>query len=137
MKKKILMIGFTDEKGRVQRKELRRKLADRQPKIAVKPVPEADYGRPLGDLAGLGSIGSQSGTSFTPTPSPSAAQTNLPRLIVMCGLDEEEREQMLSLFTDVGITRDDLKAILTPTNSSWTVFELAQALQKEHMQLSK
>lgn len=134
MKKQILMIGFADEKGRAQRKELRKKLADRQLKIAVKPVPEADYGRTLGDLAGLdsGAPGFHLSQSV-----PSDAPEDLPRLIVMCSLDEEERELMLSLFSDVGITHDDLKAILTPANSAWTVPELAQALQKEHAQLQK
>lgn len=142
MKKQILMIGFAGEKGRRQRRELKRELADRQLKIAVRPVPEADYGRTLGDLAGLDSEAPQAGTSFhlpesASTAFRSADTDSLPRLLIMCGLDDEERELMLSLFSKVGISREDLKAILTPVNSAWTVCQLAAELRKEHAAMKR
>lgn len=150
MKKQILMIGFSDARGREQRRKLKKELADRQIRIAVKPVPEADFGRTLGDLAGLkadsagrpllsGGLPSLPAPSAAPagqSPAEGSAAVSV-RLLVMCGLDGTEQDLMLSLFSDTGITRDDLKAVLTPANSQWTVRELADALQKEHIQLHK
>lgn len=140
MKKLILMIGFSDERGRAQRRELKRELTDRQLKIAVKPVPEADYDRTLGDLAGLEPDPSQAEVSLRLPESAtvrSAGTDSFPRLLIMCGLDEQERELTLSLFSGIGISREDLKAILTPVNSAWTVYHLAAELRKEHAAMKR
>lgn len=61
----------------------------------------------------------------------------LPELIIFSGLSEENLDKFLEEYKKAGIEPVQLKAILTPTNISWSIYELVCELEKERGQYEK
>ena len=92
----------------------------------VTVAPE-NYGKSLGSLAGYAA-----GTV------PVSAETTLPEtgLLVMCGLKNSRMDKLLAALRTAGI-RIPHKAVLTPTNQNWNVYQLAQELERERQAMEK
>lgn len=58
----------------------------------------------------------------------------LPELIIFSGLSDEALDRFLEEYKGLGIEPVGLKAVVTPTNISWSVYELVCELEKERMQ---
>ena len=56
----------------------------------------------------------------------------LPELLLFQGLTDREVHQFLDAYRAEGIPRVDLKAMVTPYNITWTLYELAEHLKEEH-----
>ena len=109
---KLLLIAIPDTAGVEQ-------IAG---KLRLRTVTVAEnYGKSLGSLAGYAA-----GTV------PVSAETTLPEtgLLVMCGLKNSRMDKLLAALRTAGI-RIPHKAVLTPTNQNWNVYQLAQELERE------
>jgi hypothetical protein len=53
-------------------------------------------------------------------------------LLIFCGLTEERLDEVLESLKNAGVPKIDLKAVVTPTNAEWTVYQLYEQLLSEH-----
>lgn len=133
---KVLLFGFSDEAGTVTAAGLRRRL--RGLGITAERIEKAEYLKPLGALAGIGTAGMRgSGLSGMIPAQKKYTGPELPaRMLVMSGIAEDELDQILKTFRECGISGDDLKAVLTPVNASWNAVGLCHELLTEHRQMT-
>ncbi|MBQ7534374.1 MAG: DUF3783 domain-containing protein [Stomatobaculum sp.] len=61
----------------------------------------------------------------------------LPELILFQGLADQEVHQFLDAYRAAGIPAVDLKAVVTPYNLTWTLYELAEHLKEEHKSMQR
>lgn len=96
--------------------------------MRVRVVDKADYGKPVGLLAGLKDV-----TIEDPDGEVSDFSEEM---MVMRGFTERRLDLFLQSMRREGIERIDYKAILTPVNSRWNSWQLYQELKKEHEQMN-
>lgn len=132
--KKILLFGFQKEPGQSQAIELRRRL--RPYGIGAVQVDPSDYLKPIGILAGVAAPVPENPAITGILQNRRNQMAELPvRLVVIAGVADQELDELLRIFPECGITKEDLKAVLTPTNASWNAIGLCRELLKEHHQL--
>lgn len=56
----------------------------------------------------------------------------LPEMMIFQGLADKEVHRFLEMYRAEGIPAVDLKAVVTPWNLTWTLYELAEHLKEEH-----
>ena len=59
----------------------------------------------------------------------------LPEMMIFQGLADKEVHQFLEAYRAEGIPTVDLKAVVTPWNLTWTLYELAEHLKEEHQSM--
>lgn len=96
--------------------------------MRVRVVDKADYGKPVGLLAGLKDV-----TIEDPDGEVSDFSEEM---MVMRGFTERRLDLFLQSMRREGIERIDYKAIITPVNSRWNSCQLYQELKKEHEQMN-
>lgn len=134
MNRKILLFGFSGEEGLRSASSLRRKV--RPMNIRVERIEPGDYLKPIGELAGVGMPGIPALRHFPGMPEGEYHGSELPvRVVVMSGLTDEQLDLLLKIYPECGITKEDLKAVLTPSNASWSAVGLCGELQKEHLKI--
>lgn len=97
--------------------------------IRLKRIPRAEYNQPLGVLAGLKDMAPAEG-SYEGTELPGT-------MFIFCFLDDSRLNQVLAALRRSGAGPFPYKAILTPSNSSWTAPECFEEIRKEHEAMSK
>ncbi|MBR1816875.1 MAG: DUF3783 domain-containing protein [Lachnospiraceae bacterium] len=55
----------------------------------------------------------------------------LPEIIIFFGVSDEKLDSFLAEYTKSGLEKIKLKAIVTPTNLSWTLYYLAEHIREE------
>ncbi len=133
MQKTILMYGFNDPFSYMQTEQLKSRLTDTD--IAVRVVKKEEYSLAIGLLAGVEISDPLAGRSGHGRPE--AIPELRPRMLVLCGLTSDETDRLLALFPECGITKDDLKAVLTATNAMWHASYLHAELSEEHREMNK
>ena len=127
--KKIILYGFQDFKGIMQAAALGQKMAPLGAEIRT--VGPSEHGRSIGSLA----LEEDTGTPHKTGPDKIA---DLPvRMLVFCGFDNDELDAALAVCRASGITGEDLKAVLTPDNASWSGEQLCTELIREHNEMKK
>lgn len=98
-------------------------------RIRLKKIGKEDYSQPLGALAGMKDI------------APCEEQYDGPELpgtmFVFCFLSDSRLNQVLAALRRCGAGPFPYKAILTPTNSTWTAPDCFDEIRKEHEALHK
>ena len=94
--------------------------------ILVKPVPEADYAQPLGALLGM-----QARTDAAPEDGP------VGEMLVMAAFDEALLNRFLAALRQLRIPPFHLKAMLTPTNVTWSAQRLYAELSAERAAMTR
>ena len=56
----------------------------------------------------------------------------LPEMMIFQGLADKEVHRFLEMYRAEGLPTVDLKAVVTPWNLTWTLYELAEHLKEEH-----
>ena len=56
----------------------------------------------------------------------------LPEMMIFQGLADKEVHRFLEMYRAEEIPTVDLKAVVTPWNLTWTLYELAEHLKEEH-----
>lgn len=97
--------------------------------IRLKKISSEDYSQPLGVLAGMKDM------------EPSEAQYDGPELpgtmFVFCFLSDSRLNQALAALRKCDAGPFPYKAILTPTNSTWTAPDCFDEIRREHEALHK
>ena len=88
-------------------------------------IRQQDMGKELGELCGI-----YKGAKGTHAPAPLLYQ--MPELLIFSGIPEGMLDVVLAEYRKEGIEPVALKAIVTPHNIGWTVYELSSELTKEH-----
>ena len=94
--------------------------------ILVKPVPEADYDQPLGALLGM-----QARVDAAPEDGP------IGEMLVMAAFDEKLLSGFLAALKQLRIPPFRLKAMVTPTNVTWSARRLYAELSAEHAAMTR
>ena len=55
----------------------------------------------------------------------------LPELLLFYGIDDQGLDRFLEAYQAAGIAKIRRKAVITPTNLGWTLYELAEQLEIE------
>lgn len=92
--------------------------------VRLKRVRLSDYNQPLGVLAGIKDMQPADG-SYTGPELPDT-------MFVFCFFDDNRLNQALAALRKSGAGPFPYKAILTPTNSSWTAADCFSEIKKEH-----
>lgn len=118
IRKSVLAYNFTPERLR----ELRALCLVAQ--SALKEVPREDLCQTLGCLAGI--------EGRERVPETYSGEEAAQEMLVMCGFAPADLDKMLRGIRKGKLQNVKLKAMLTPTSSTWTGLELQEALASEH-----
>lgn len=86
-------------------------------------IPRADYGKPLGVLAGM--AGKKNSTIYS-------GEEFADEMVVFSGIDSEALDIFLDEYKKAGIAPIQRKAVITPFNVGWTAEKLYKELT-EHI----
>ena len=117
MKKTILLFGFEDLFTALALQKAASPFG-----AEVVPVGRSDYQKTIGALAGLDEAKAPARGAAAPVP--------MGRMLVLCGV-ERDMEALLPALNAAGAV-GCLKAVLTPTNRTWTAAALYRELSREH-----
>lgn len=98
-------------------------------RIRLKKVTREDYNQPLGVLAGLKDMEAAEGV-FEGEELPDT-------MFIFCFLSDSRLNQALAALRKCGAGPFPYKAILTPTNSTWTAPDCFSEIRLEHETLHK
>lgn len=124
MRESVLLINFKDKK---KLREIQMMVMTL--KLRMRLIEKTEYMNPIGYLAGMKDM--EAGTESY------AGEELEKEMMVFAGLTEAHLDQMLYLMKKSGIVPVDYKAVLTETNKSWTVPELYEELEREHLEMMK
>ena len=89
--------------------------------LAVKAVPEADFGQPVSALCGL----------TEKTDAASIEEPFTEEMMIFCHMDHAAVNRFLQTARQLRFAPVALKAMLTPTNAEWTPVRLVSELREE------
>ncbi len=97
-------------------------------KVRVKAIPQTDFHKKLGVLAGiLEDTQITDGSAADP-----AAQGPLSdSMMILCGINDAKLNRILAALRSKNV-RIPYKAVLTASNQEWTAYECLEELKKEH-----
>ena len=93
--------------------------------ITAKQLKPSDMNNTVGGLVGIKGIGGQKNINIP-------FGYMLPELMIFSGIDDKKLDVFLESYRNEGIEKVELKAIVTPHNIKWTLYELVQELKKEN-----
>ena len=101
----------------------------RQMGMACHILESRDFGRTAGELTGLPVPGAKvSSEKLPPLYMP-------PELLLMAGLSDNALDTFLAEYKARNLAPIALKAVVTPFNAAWPLYQLADELKKEHARL--
>ena len=121
MREMVLLINFQDKKKLAN---IRTILMTQ--KILGKQITKGSYAQPLGALVGIKTLEKKDAIY--------EGEELENEMMVFVNLPNSKLDYILEAMKKKGIPRVDHKAVLTPTNSGWTIPELYEELAKEHAQ---
>ena len=151
MKKIVLAYNFTPERL----KSLRTLCM--MLKVQLRPVAAAEVETPVGLLAGLlteaevaaqkklaaaNLNGTQNSAAANLNGAQNSAAANLPavpkwELLFLCGFDQALLNRLLAAIRTSRLQKVELKAMLTPTNITWSGAKLLREISAEHAYMQK
>lgn len=140
MEKIILLFGFDDLQGAGQAFALQ--TLTKAMDVTVRCVDRSSLHRTMLSLvqeaAGEKDAAGPGTARQTASGGGQASHEALPaRMLLFAAFSDQELYRVLDLCPACGITRDDLKASLTPANSRWDAYRLCANIQEEHRRLSQ
>jgi hypothetical protein len=123
----LIMYHVNDENKKIQLEVLCMGLS-----IHTKELKPTDLNEQIGKLAGI------KGTLPQPTSiSPIPAIFSMPELILFSGIPSSKLDEFLQSYKSVGLTPTKLKAVVTPNNVRWTLYQLINELSQEALKVDK
>ena len=99
--------------------------------LSFRKLGSGDLTKTVGELAGLPAL-----PGGNPQPAAGAPGMFAPQeLLIFCGMKRAQLDAFLDESRRRGIPPTPLKAVMTPTNSGWTVGRLTLALMQEQKQM--
>ena len=124
--KSIIMYYVQDEKKKIQMEVLGMSMS-----IATKQLKPSDLNTQVGTLAGMKNIVPPDLTQMEKAP----AIFCMPEIIVFSGVPDKKLDEFLLSYKNVGLTPTKLKAVTTPKNVNWTLYQLIRELSSERAQI--
>lgn len=124
MNHKLIMFYTKDKNKSEQIINLCRRL-----NIRTRKMKPSDINMEAGSLAGIKALGIKKEKEKAP------AGYEMPEVIIFSGISSSELDTFLEEYKKANITSTALKAVLTPYNITWTLYELITELQRERIQM--
>ncbi len=118
MQKKVLAYNFSEDRIAAL------KLACMMVRVQLAVVSRTDLLQPIGALAGI--PGAERVTDSY------AGEEAKKEMLIFCGFNRPDLDRFLSAIKKGKLKEVALKAMLTPTNATWTGLALQEELSKEH-----
>ncbi len=93
-------------------------------KIEMHKLKGSDLNRTVAAICGV-SVGKSGAHTAAP------ALYALPEILLFFGIDDSSLDSFLEAYNATGLESIKRKAVITPVNLNWTLYELAEALGKE------
>ena len=92
----------------------------------------ADLNRYVGEI-----VGSEPSIKRPVHPEKAPVFFQMPEIMLFYGIPDGRLDQYLEEYRKAGIDRIAYKAVITPFNISWTLYELALELKRENDQINR
>lgn len=119
---KTIFIHITDTNKLNSIKDLCSKLD-----IQIESIGNKDLGRSILSII--------SGDEKLPAKIDIPPMYNMPEVLIFQGFDETDLKSFLSEYKNAGIEKVALKAMVTPFNIVWTLYDLIEHLKEENARL--
>lgn len=129
MGKSQFIIYYTEDKEK-ERQMIR--LCE-QLQIKTKRLSWTDINAPVGQLIGIKT--NEAKINGIPGNVKAAMGYKIPEIMIFSGLSSEKLDEFLAEYKAAGILPIALKAVITPYNIAWTVYQLIQELMRERMEI--
>jgi hypothetical protein len=117
----LIMYHVNDENKKIQLEVLCMGIS-----VATKELKTSDLNRQIGELVGIkGTLPQPKATDKIP------ALYNMPEIILFSGIPNERLDEFLNSYKNMSISPTKLKAIVTPSNVTWTLYQLISQLSLE------
>lgn len=118
MQKIILAYNFTPERLQTL------KLICMMLRTQLRAVAREELLQPVGYLAGLSEV--------APVSEAYSGDEGQEEMLLMCGFSRQDLDRLLAAIKKGKLRQVVLKAMLTPTNCTWSGLQLLQELNQEH-----
>jgi hypothetical protein len=123
----LIMYHVNDENKKIQLDVLCLGLS-----IQAKELKPSDLNEQVGRLAGIkGTLPQPASINQIP------AIFSMPELILFSGVPSAKLDEFLQSYKKLGLTPTKLKAVVTPNNVSWTLYQLINELSQEALRMDK
>jgi hypothetical protein len=123
----LIMYHVNDENKKIQLEVLCLGLS-----IQAKELKPSDLNEQVGRLAGIkGTLPQPASINQIP------AIFSMPELILFSGVPSSKLDEFLQSYKKLGLTPTKLKAVVTPNNVSWTLYQLINELSQEALRMDK
>ena len=126
--KSMILYYVQDEKKKIQMEVLGMSMS-----IATKSLKPADLNTQVGELVGM--------KGFTASETAQAERAPaifcMPELLIFSGVSNKKLDEFLLSYRNVGLSPTKLKAVTTPKNIHWTLYQLIRELSAERAQMEK
>ena len=92
----------------------------------------ADLNRYVGEI-----VGSETSIKRPVRPDKAPIFFQMPEIMLFYGISDSRLDDFLEAYPKAGIDRISYKAVITPFNISWTLYELALELKRENDQMNR
>lgn len=124
--KSMIMYYVQDEKKRIQMEVLGMSMS-----FTTKSLKPSDLNTQVGTLAGIKNV-----VPIDPAQAEKApAIFCMPEIIIFSGIPDKKLDEFLFSYKKVGLTPTNLKAVTTPKNVNWTLYQLIRELSSERTQI--
>ena len=125
-RKSMIMYYVHDDKKKIQMEVLGMSMS-----IATKQLKPSDLNTQVGTLIGMKNIAPLDMSQAEKAP----AIFCMPEIIIFSGVSDKMLDEFLFSYKKVGLTPTKLKAVATPKNVNWTLYQLIRELSSERAQI--
>ena len=125
-RKSMIMYYVQDEKKKIQMEVLGMSMS-----ITTKQLKPSDLNTQVGTLIGVKNIALLDMSQAEKAP----AIFCMPEIIIFSGISDKMLDEFLFSYKKVGLTPTKLKAVVTPKNVNWTLYQLIRELSSERAQI--
>ena len=126
--KSMILYYVQDEKKKIQLEVIGMSMS-----IEMKQLKPSDLNTQIGKLIGLKEIVP---LDWTKTKKPPAIFC-MPEIIIFSSIPNKKLDEFLLSYKNVGLTPTKLKAVTTPKNINWTLYQLIGARSSERAEIEK
>lgn len=124
--KSVILYYVQDEKKKIQLEVLCMSMS-----IPAKQLKASDLNEQVGKLAGIKEIVPFALSQTEKVP----AIFCMPEIIIFSGVPDKKLDEFLHSYKNIGLTPTKLKAVTTPKNVGWTLYQLIRELMSEREEI--
>ena len=141
--KELLLVGFNTFEGGAKAANISENIKHLD--VRVKIIKACDYNMPVGAMLDNDAFLNEHFLSNRIYSLKNDAKKTGPyngpdpenKYIIICNIPRNELDNVLNILSESGITKNELKAVLTPVNACFSFLQLADELSKEHKALNR